>query len=1001
MRYLSSLLFCLACVLQVVAQENFPINGVASTYDAVHAFINAEIHIDSETSIKRGILLVKDEQILNVGQTLTIPENAIIHNLEGAHVYASFIDPYTNYGLSENEHSKWNPRPQLESNTPGAYSWNQALKPEFNAVEAFTPKASDAKTYREIGFGSVLTFRADGIIRGASALVSLGSGEAQEELISPSVLAHYSFSKGSSSQNYPSSFMGSISLLRQSIYDAIWANHNKDYSNLSLVELHNKLKLKPIIEIDNHYAIRNAKAIGVEFKMNFIVKGSGDTYLSLADFKNSKTQFILPLNFPEAYDVSDPYDCLDLSLEKMKHWELAPANASLLASEGVSFAFTSYDLKNKSDFLKQVRKTVEYGLSKEIALKALTTIPAKMLNVDDQYGLLKKGMKANFLIFDKDLFNEESTLLENWVHGIGHTINTVKEHDYRGSYILKIDGAILPFDIGGTTEKLKAEITKEDTLRVSFKIENQLISISYKDENKELIRLSGQGLDPIEGEGQMANGDWVSFVLKRKSAFEEEVKEPKKSNQLFDVNKVQLFNDMGEQWSPSMAYGWAEKPQQKAVLFTNVTLWTNEAEGVIENSSLAIYKGEIIAVGNTAVEAIKNKYAFEIIDGQGKHLTSGIIDEHSHIALRSVNEGTQASSAEVRMADVIRPNDINIYRQLAGGVTTSQLLHGSANPIGGQAALIKLRWGATAQEMLFEDAKPFIKFALGENVKQSNWGSYSRVRFPQTRMGVEQVYFDSFTRARAYQKEWNAWYRLSASQKKDSKMPHKDLDLDCILEILEDEREITCHSYRQSEINMLMQVADSMNFTLNTFTHILEGYKVAEKMKRHGAGASTFSDWWAYKYEVNDAIPHNGSLLNDMGIVTAFNSDDAEMARRLNQEAAKAVKYGNTSEEDAWKFVTLNPAKLLHVDHKVGSLVAGKDADLVLWTGHPMSIYTKAEQTYVDGRLYYSIELDAENRVRNDEERNRLIQKMLGANKGGSKGRKITKDRSYHFHCND
>ena len=1001
MKYISVLVFCLASVLQVTAQENFPVNGVASTYDVVHAFINAEIHIDAQTSIKRGVLLVKNKEILNVGQSITIPENAIIHNLEGAHVYPSFIDPYSNYGLSEVKNSKWNPRPQLESATSGAYSWNQALKPEFNTATVFVPNSSKSKSYREIGFGSVLSFRADGIIRGSSALVSLGSGEAQEELISSSVLAHYSFDKGSSSQNYPSSFMGSIALLRQSIYDAIWASHNKDYSNLSLVELHKNLKLKPIIEVDNHYAIRNATDIGEEFKMNFIIKGSGDEYLSLAEIKDSKTQFILPLNFPESYDVSDPYDCLDLSLETMKHWELAPANASLLASAGVSFAFTAYDLKNKSDFLKQVRKTVEYGLSKENAFKALTTIPAKMLNVEDQYGLLKKGMKANFLIFDKDLFDKGSSLLENWVHGVGYTINSIQAHDYRGSYVLKIDGAILPFEISGTPEKLKAEITNKDTLSVSFKVENNLVSISYKDENKELIRLSGEGLDPIEGEGQMANGDWVSFVLKRKSAFVEKPNESKKTKQLIDVNKIQLLNEMGEQWSPNMAYGWTEKPQQKAVLFTNITLWTNEKEGVLENSSLAIYKGEIIAVGNDAVNVIKNKYAFEIIDGEGKHLTSGIIDEHSHIALRSVNEGTQASSAEVRMSDALRPNDVNIYRQLAGGVTTSQLLHGSANPIGGQAALIKMRWGASAQEMLFEDAKPFIKFALGENVKQSNWGSYSRIRFPQTRMGVEQVYFDSFTRARAYEKKWNSWFRLSVSQKKESKMPHKDLDLECILEILNDQREITCHSYRQSEINMLMQVADSMNFTLNTFTHILEGYKVAEKMKAHGAGASTFSDWWAYKYEVNDAIPHNGSLLNDMGIVTAFNSDDAEMARRLNQEAAKAVKYGNTSEEDAWKFVSLNPAKLLHIDHKVGSLKAGKDADIVLWSTHPMSIYSKAEQTYVDGRLYYSIELDAENRLRNDEERNRLIQKMIGANKGGFSGKKITKDRSYHFHCND
>ena len=1001
MKYINTLFFCLVFVFELTAQVNFPVNGVAKTYHATHAFINAEIHVDAHTSIKHGILLVKDAQIIELGQSVSIPENAIIHNLEGAHIYASFIDPYSNYGLAEVKHEKWNPRPQLESNTAGAFSWNQALKPEFKAAHNFSPSLSEARTYIETGFGTLAISQHDGIIRGASALVSLGNNKAQEELIQAEVFAHYSFSKGSSTQNYPSSFMGSIALLRQSIYDAIWANHNKDYSNLSLVALHKNLKLKPLIEVDNHYAIQNALSLGKEFKMNFIIKGNGDEYQSIEVFENSNTQFILPLNFPDSYQVNDPYDCLDLSLAKMKHWEMAPANPSLLASAGIEFAFTSSDLENKKDFLKQVRKAVNYGLSKEIALEALTTTPAKILGIEEEYGSLKPGMKANFLVFDRELFHKDCNLLENWIGGEAHQINSKSAHDYRGNYVLKIDGSILPFEIGGTPEKLKAKITTKDTVSVSFTVENQLVSFSYKDENKKRVRLNGQGIDPIEGEGQLANGDWVSFVLKKKSAFQEKNKPSQKNKQLIDVNKVQLLNEMGEQWWPNTAYGWTDKPEQKAVLFTNITLWTNEQEGRLENSSLAIYQGEIIAVGNQAVNEIKNKYDFEIIDGEGKHLTSGIIDEHSHIALRSVNEGTQASAAEVRMADALRPNDINIYRQLAGGVTTSQLLHGSANPIGGQSALIKMRWGATAQEMLFEDAKPFIKFALGENVKQSNWGPYSRIRFPQTRMGVEQVYYDAFTRAKAYEKEWNTWYRLSASQKKTSAMPHKDLDLECILQILNDQREITCHSYRQSEINMLMQVADSMNFTLNTFTHILEGYKIADKMKNHGAGASTFSDWWAYKYEVNDAIPHNGSLLNDMGIVTAFNSDDAEMARRLNQEAAKAVKYGNTSEEDAWKFVTLNPAKLLHIDHKVGSLKSGKDADIVLWSGHPMSIYTKAEQTYVDGCLYYSIELDSENRTRNELERTRLIQKMLGTNKAGGQLQKITKDKSYHFHCDD
>jgi len=712
-------------------------------------------------------------------------------------------------------------------------------------------------------------------------------------------------------------------------------------------------------------------------------------------------QFIIPVNFPSAYDVSDPYESLSLSLEKMKHWELAPANAALLASMDVGFAFTAFGLKNTEDFLENVRSCVKHGLSEEVALKALTIVPAKMLGISDTHGALKKGMKANFIVCEKNLFNSDSKILENWIQGKAFVVNPKQEHDYRGNYILKINGEIFPIEIVGEPDKLDAKLISKDTTKVSFTIENELIKLSYKDNSGGVVRLSGHGKDPIEGQGQLSNGSWVSFLMKRKKGFESAAKDNKQNNSFINVDHVQVLNDMGEQWFPNMAYGWVEKPEQKAVLFKNVTLWTNEEGGILKNSSLAILDGKIIAVGNKAVEEIKHKFAFEVVDGQGKHLSSGIIDEHSHIALRSINEGSQASSAEVRMSDAIRPNDINIYRQLAGGVTVAQLLHGSANPIGGQSALIKMRWGSSAEDLLYNNAKPFVKFALGENVKQSNWGDYSRVRFPQTRMGVEQVYYDAFIRAKEYNKEWKAWHKLSAGQKKEGKMPRRDLDLDCLLEILNDEREITCHSYRQSEINMLMQVADSMGFTLNTFTHILEGYKVAEKMKAHGVGASTFSDWWAYKYEVNDAIPHNGALLNDMGIVTAFNSDDAEMARRLNQEAAKAVKYGGASEEDAWKFITLNPAKLLHIDDKTGSLKKGKDADLVLWSGHPMSVYSLAEQTYVDGRLYYSLSLDRENRLRNAKERNRLMQKMLSEKKKGKNTQKIKKERSYLFHCDD
>jgi imidazolonepropionase-like amidohydrolase len=402
----------------------------------------------------------------------------------------------------------------------------------------------------------------------------------------------------------------------------------------------------------------------------------------------------------------------------------------------------------------------------------------------------------------------------------------------------------------------------------------------------------------------------------------------------------------------------------------------------LENADVLIQNGKIAKVG-------KNLSAQNaaVVDGTGKHLTAGLIDEHSHIAINGgVNEWSQASTAEVSIGYVINSEDINIYRQLSGGVTAAQLLHGSANPIGGQSALIKLRWGSLPEEMKIENADGFIKFALGENVKNSGWSE--SIRFPQTRMGVEQVFVDHFTRAKEYLNNKDVNKRI-------------DIELEVLAQVLQSKRFITCHSYVQSELNMMMNVAEQFDFRINTFTHILEGYKVAEKMKIHGVGASTFSDWWAYKFEVMDAIPQNAALLNQLGVVTAINSDDAEMGRRLNQEAAKAVKYGGASEEDALKMVTLNPAILLHLEDRMGSIKPGKDADIVLWSDHPLSIYAKAEQTYVDGIKYYDAEKDAAYRNWMEQERARLVQKMLEEKKGGAKVEKPMPTEAKNYHCDD
>ena len=435
---------------------------------------------------------------------------------------------------------------------------------------------------------------------------------------------------------------------------------------------------------------------------------------------------------------------------------------------------------------------------------------------------------------------------------------------------------------------------------------------------------------------------------------------------------------------PFIAFGNTTVPVQEAVLLKNATVWTNEKEGILKNADVLLEGGKIKAVGkNLSAGSAK------VIDATGKHVTAGLIDEHSHIAgSGGINEGGQSVSAEVRIGDIINSEDVNIYRQLAGGVTSSQILHGSANAIGGQSQLIKLRWGKTPEELKFAGADGFIKFALGENVKQSS--SQNNQRFPSTRMGVEQVYVDAFTRAKEYEK---------ALSIKGNNV-RRDLELDALVEILNNKRFITCHSYVQSEINMLIHVADSLGFKINTFTHILEGYKVADKMKAHGIAASTFSDWWAYKMEVQEAIPYNGKIMHNVGVTTAFNSDDAEMARRLNQEAGKSVLYGGVPEEEALKLVTLNPARMLHIDNKVGSLKPGKDADVVVWSTNPLSIYAKAEKTFVDGVAYWDIDRDAQVQKAQTAEKARIIQKLLESKNAGARTqRSFAPPAPRLYHC--
>ena len=949
---MKKLILVLLFPLISLTQENFPINGVRETNQITHAFINADIYITYNNKIDNSTLLIKNDKIVKVGKNIKIPNDAKIIDLDGYSICPSFIDIFTDYGQM----------PKTNESELG--SWNPALNIEKNAIDYFKINIKKAESFINNGFGTLNTLNKDGIIRGSSSLIFLSYDKPHEAILADQAALCLSFNKGSSTTDYPKSLMGSIALLRQAYYDLSWyQNQNKIFNN-SLKAFSEKINLPKIFEVTDYQSIFRAHKIGDEFDENYIIKTNGDEYKRVEKIKQLSLELIVPINFPTLKVSNDPYDNNKISLASLKHADTAPFNVSILLNNDINIAITTDGTKDFSKFFKNIQTIISTGVTKHQILKTLTYNPANFLNIYNQVGSIEKNKKANFLIFSGELFENNFCIHQNWINGKKFDVRNMNANKLIGEYGFYVNNQ----------EENKVEFYLEDgeiKIKNDSLIKDQIKKIEVTDHkinfNKKGHFFSGFFSDSLlKGEFYDSLGNWGTWKMIKLNS----------DNSGFSKSKKQLHNNKNHSriTYPNMAYGLSNTPPQKSILFQNATVWTNESEGIIDSCDVAIEKGKIIAVGeNLSTRIFQSPKNVEIIDASNKHITSGIIDEHSHIAIsRGVNEGTQAVTSEVRIGDAINADDINIYRQLAGGVTIAQLLHGSANPIGGQSAIIKLRWGKIAEDLKYKNAQPFIKFALGENVKQSNWGSRYRTRFPQTRMGVEQIIDDAFIRAKEYnnkQKEYKQNKRIAK--------PRKDLELDALVEVLNNKRFITCHSYIQSEILMLMELANKFDFKINTFTHILEGYKIADELKFHGASASTFSDWWAYKYEVNDAIPYNATLLDNAGVNTAINSDDAEMGRRLNQEAAKMIKYGGASQEAAWKSITLNPAKMLKIDNYVGSLKKNKEADIVIWSSNPLSMYAIVEKTYIDGRCYFSLEQDAAHRASIKKEKANLLNKLL------------------------
>jgi len=554
-----ALLFC----LRLSAQVTFPVNGPTDPKHITYAFIHAKIYTDYKTVVDDATLIIRDGLIMEIGSNAAVPKDAVAYDLKGKTIYPGLIDMFTDYGMAEPKRGSDGGYPQYQSNVRGAYNWNQAIHAEYDAYKNFTADGKKAEAWRNLGFGSVMTFNRDGIARGTSAFVTLGDGKENDIVIKDRVANNLSFDKGTSTQEYPGSLMGAIALIRQTYYDGQWyknGGYRKEY-NIGLDAWNKNSDLTSVFDAGDKQNVLRANTIGKEFGVKYIIKGGGNEYQRLSEIKETGASLIVSLNFPDAIDMSDPYDALNVSLEVMKHWELAPANAGMIEKAGIPFALTAADLKDKKDFWKNLRKALDKGLTEEAALKAMTQTPAELLHVNDVVGSLKKGMMANFIITSKNIFDKDNVIYDNWIKGVRYIINESGQKDIRGKYTLAV-GSLPALKMSVSGEAAAPEIiVMEDTskIKAAYSRQGTLISLQYelKKNNKGIYRLSGaseEGSNAWKGNALLPSGDWVKWTATFDSVY---TAEAKKDTAKKDTSK------MGVVTYPNMAYGWKELPKQK------------------------------------------------------------------------------------------------------------------------------------------------------------------------------------------------------------------------------------------------------------------------------------------------------------------------------------------------------------------------------------------------------------------------------------------------------
>lgn len=950
--------------------------------------------------MERATVLVADGLIEGIGVDLDLPDDARVIEGQGLVLFPGLIDGMSQLGLEgaadeeeDDEDSGDEPAPPVRGpeDRPGTTPW-------LRAADLLTD-TSRFETWREAGFTAAMSVPHDGFFAGRGAVIALADAEAPDLVVAADVAMGVSFESMGGFRDFPGSLMGAISYVKQVLLDARHAAEAKalyESSPRGRQRPRYDRTLEPISDAletstpfllpgDLGREIDRALELARRHDLQAIIYGGRGAYDRVEALRQSATPVLVSLDWPEPDKDRDPES--ETPLPALVHHRLAPTSPARLQAAGVPFAFASHGLNSPSEVFEGVRQAISAGLTPSAALEALTLSVARIYGIEDRLGSIEKGKMAHLVLATAEPWVEDVEVKAVWVDGQIYVQRAETEAteppigDVSGTWAMILETPRSNVDIeavlemsadGKVTGELKSERGPSDVEkgrlsgdRLTFETTRTMgartVEVSYS------LALEGERLEGTASVGSMV----INFKGERTAKPDPAAKAT--ADAADEVSPDVLRDVMATYRGPAKTLdGFA---------IVGARIYTLDAsDTVIDDGTVVVVDGKIRALG-TDVEIPSG---IEVFDAAGGSVIPGIIDAHSHIAIEGGgNEGSVAVSSMVTIQDVIDPDDIAIYRALAGGVTVVNVLHGSANPIGGGNAVLKLRWGHDADGMRFAGAPPGIKFALGENPKRSRMPAGFPRRYPATRMGVMDVIRQAFTEAQAYRQSWQTYEAAQRAGKRPIP-PRRDLELEPLVEILEGKRLVHAHCYRADEILQLLQLAEELGFRIATLQHVLEGYRVADEIAAHGAGASTFSDWWGYKAEAYEAIPYNAALMTERGVLVSINSDSAEEMRHLNIEAAKMIKWGGLDEMQALALITRNPAQQLQIDDRVGSIEVGKDADLVLYDGPPLSVRSVVQKTFIDGDLYFDRELDARRQARIVELRERLEPKEEATAEGAS-----------------